>query len=73
MRILLWHVHGGYTDSFVRGSHDYILPVNGERDAWGGAFPGRPWPRAREVAFSLLADEDIDVVVLQRPEEIGAR
>ena len=48
MRILLWHVHGGYTDSFVRGSHDYILPVNGERDAWGGGLSGWPWPRARE-------------------------
>jgi len=70
MRILLWHVHGGYTDAFVRGDHEYLLPVNGERDVWGLGLAGRPWPRAREVELRLLRDEDIDVVVLQRPEEI---
>ncbi|MDQ1122610.1 glycosyltransferase [Microbacterium trichothecenolyticum] len=71
MRILLWHVHGGYTDAFVRGGHEYLLPVNAERDAWGGGLRGRDWPAAREVPIELLHDTDIDVVVLQRPEEIA--
>jgi len=70
MRILLWHVHGGYTDAFVRGDHEYLLPVDGARDAWGLGLAGRAWPRAREVPLTLMGDEDIDVVVLQRPEEL---
>lgn len=71
MRVLLWHLHGGYTDAFVRGQHDYLVPVNAERDAWGGGLHGRDWPAAREVPVDLLHDTDIDVVVLQRPEEIA--
>lgn len=71
MRILFWHMHGGYTDAFVRGRHEYLLPVNARRDAWGGGLHGRDWPSAREVPVELLHDTDIDVVVLQRPEEIA--
>ncbi|WP_345801406.1 glycosyltransferase [Microbacterium sp. AZCO] len=70
MRVLLWHVHGGYTDALVRGEHEYLLPVNETRDAWGLGLAGRPWPQAREVAIGALRDEQIDVVVLQRPEEL---
>ena len=25
MRILMWDVHGGYTDSLVAGTHDYLF------------------------------------------------
>lgn len=71
MRILLWHVHGGWTDAFVRGDHDYLLPVNDERDRWGLGRAGRDWPdRVREVPVRLLREADVDVVVLQRPDEI---
>ncbi len=71
MRIMLWHVHGGWTDAFVRGRHDYLLPTTIRRDAWGLGRGGRNWPEsAVEVAPADLRDADIDVVVLQRPEEI---
>ncbi|HEV7168871.1 MAG TPA: glycosyltransferase [Micrococcaceae bacterium] len=70
MRILLWHVHGGWTDAFVRGSHDYLLPTKPGGGPWGLGRGGRDWPRAREVAPQHLRDADIDVVVLQRPQEI---
>lgn len=70
MRVLFWHVHGGYADAFVRGSHVYLVPVNASRDAWGGGTHGRDWPAAREVPVEELRDADIDVVVLQRPEEV---
>lgn len=70
MKVLLWHVHGGYTDAFVRGRHEYLIPVNTERDAWGGGLHGRDWPAAREVPVELLRESEVDVVVLQRPEEI---
>lgn len=71
MRILLWHVHGGWTDAFVRGRHTYLLPATAERGAWGLGRGGRDWPAsAVEVAPAGLRDAEIDAVVLQRPEEI---
>ena len=67
MRIMFWHVHGGYTDAFVRGDHEYLLPVEGTA---GGEVPGRDWPHAREVPAGALRETDIDLVVLQRPDEL---
>ncbi|TDN90689.1 glycosyltransferase [Microbacterium sp. BK668] len=70
MRVLIWHVHGGYTDAFVRGDHEYLVPVNDARDAWGLGLAGRSWPQATEVTHDALRETDVDVVVLQRPEEL---
>lgn len=71
MRILLWHVHGGWTDAFVRGRHEYLLPTRPERGAWGLGRGGRDWPAsAIEVASDSLRDEPVDLVVLQRLEEL---
>ncbi|MFC3299591.1 glycosyltransferase [Arthrobacter agilis] len=72
MRILLWHVHGGWTDAFVRGAHTYVLPTTPDGGPWGLGRASRPWPASVvEVAPAALADADIDVVVLQRVEEIA--
>lgn len=68
--VLLWHVHGSWTESFVSGRHRCVLPVNRLKDANGRGLCGRDWPRAQEVSFSDLSDEHIDLVVVQRPEEI---
>ena len=70
MNILLWHVHGSWTTSFVHGKHRYLIPVNAERDAWGrGRAQTFDWPASAEEVD--LADvRDVDVVVLQRPEEV---
>jgi glycosyltransferase involved in cell wall biosynthesis len=72
MRILLWHVHGSWTTSFVQGDHDYLLPLTPERDSDGlGRARTWDWPRsAVEVPHDELADTDFDVVVLQRPHEL---
>jgi hypothetical protein len=67
---LLWHVRGSWTEAFVRGRHRYIVPVNAAQDADGRGVCGRVWPRAREVERDRLADEPIDVAVLQRPHEL---
>lgn len=73
MRILIWHVHGAWTDAFVRGDHEYLLPSTTEGGAWGLGRGGRDWPAtAREVHPSALRDADVDLVVLQRMEEIDA-
>ncbi len=69
-RVLLWHVHGSWTTAFVRGRHDYLLPTLPEGGPWGGGRAGRDWPRAREVPVDRLRDTDIDLIVLQRPDEV---
>jgi hypothetical protein len=71
MRILTWHVHAAWSTAFVSGVHDYLVPVLPDRGPYGR---GRPrtyaWPvNAVEVTPESLAAEDVDVVVLQRPEE----
>ena len=72
MRILLWHVHGSWTTSFVQGGHDYVLPVTPDRDADGlGRARTWDWPRTVvEVPHDRLRDVDVDLVVLQRPHEV---
>ncbi|WP_307798971.1 glycosyltransferase [Pseudonocardia alni] len=71
-RVLLWHVHGSWTGSFVAGGHDYLLPLLPDGGPWGRGRCGRAWPdRVREVGVDELAGAAFDVVVLQRPEEAG--
>ncbi|MFC9252663.1 glycosyltransferase [Amycolatopsis thailandensis] len=70
LRILVWHVHGSWTEAFVRGGHRYFVPSSADGGPWGLGLSGREWPAAEEVSFPELADLDPDVVVLQRPEEL---
>jgi Glycosyl transferases group 1 len=72
MNIVVWHVHGSWTTAFVQGRHRYLLPTLPERGPWGGGRPAAwDWPAAAvETSPAQLADADVDVVVLQRPEEI---
>lgn len=72
MRILIWHVHGSWATAFVQGAHTYLVPRLPHRGPWGG---GRAetwdWPASVvEVNPRECADADVDVVVLQRPEEL---
>ncbi|MGB3895190.1 MAG: glycosyltransferase [Mycolicibacter sinensis] len=68
--VLVWHVHGSWMDAFVAGAHRYLLPVNAPRDPDGRGLSGRDWPRASEIPAGRLHDQDIDLVVLQRPHEL---
>jgi hypothetical protein len=71
MRILLWHVHGSWTDAFIRGRHEYLLPVLPDGGPWGLGRAGREWPASvREVALAELDADTVDAVVLQRPGEM---
>ncbi|MEV1290196.1 glycosyltransferase [Micromonospora sp. NPDC049679] len=72
MNILVWHVHGSWTTAFVHGKHRYLVPVTPDRGRYGlGRARTYPWPdAAEEVTPEQLADEDVDLVVLQRPEEL---
>ena len=71
MRILIWHVHGSWTTSFVQGPHEYLVPVVPGRGPDGrGRAETWQWPTSvREATPAELATEPIDVVVLQRPED----
>lgn len=77
MNILLWHVHGAWTNAFVQGGHTYLLPVTPGRGPYGlGRARTYQWPAdVVEVPAEDLAAADVDVVILQRPEEreIGDR
>ncbi|MER7008772.1 glycosyltransferase [Dactylosporangium sp. NPDC000555] len=72
MNILLWHVHGSWTTAFVQGKHRYLVPVTAERGPWGrGRARTYPWPDSvEEVPYERLSTSDIDLVLLQRPEEL---
>ena len=71
MNILLWHVHGSWTTAFVQGPHTYLIPVTPDRGPDGrGRARTWDWPETvREVPLDRLAEQDVDVVVLQRPHE----
>jgi glycosyltransferase involved in cell wall biosynthesis len=72
VRVLLWHVHGSWTTAFVQGRHQYLLPVTPERGADGlGRARTWSWPAsAVEVTRAEAAGAEVDVVVLQRPQEL---
>jgi glycosyltransferase involved in cell wall biosynthesis len=72
MNVLLWHVHGSWTTAFVQGEHTYLLPVVPDRGPDGrGRAQTWDWPPgAVEVTREEAADADVDVVIVQRPEEL---
>ncbi|WP_205696815.1 glycosyltransferase [Conexibacter sp. SYSU D00693] len=72
MRVLHWHVHGAWSTAFVHGDHEHLIPVAPDRGPEGrGRAQTYAWPdNAVEVTKEELGDTDVDVVVLQRPEEL---
>lgn len=71
LNVLIWHVHGSWMTSFVHGHHNYLVPCDAEGSEWARGRRARRWPAAaREIAPADLAKEQVDVVVLQRPEEL---
>jgi glycosyltransferase involved in cell wall biosynthesis len=72
VNVLLWHVHGSWTTAFVQGGHRYLVPVVADRGPDGrGRAATWDWPaNVEEVAPSDLRNADIDVVVVQRSDEL---
>lgn len=67
LRLLVWQVHGGWMDAFVRGRHTYLLPVDA---AGAGGVGDRDWPaNVVDVPEAQLPETPFDAVVLQRLEE----
>jgi hypothetical protein len=73
MRIFLWHVHGSWTTALVHGRHEYLVPVLPGRGPDGlGRARTYVWPeRAVEVTPQEAAATQVDVVILQRPQELN--
>ncbi len=69
--VLAWHVHGSWMESFVSGRHRYLLPLSPDGGPDGRGRCGRNWPGTEEVTLDELRDSAVDLVVLQRPEEIA--
>lgn len=72
LRILAWHVHGAYSTSLVHGRHEYLVPTLPGRGPDGrGRAQTYAWPDAAiEVTPEQARRADVDLVVLQRPEEL---
>ena len=72
MNVLIWHVHGSWTTAFVQGSHRYLVPVLPDRGPFGrGRAQTWEWPASvEEVTPAELTNAHVDVIVLQRPEEL---
>ena len=71
MRILLSDVHGGYTDSFIAGSHQYWFPP-ADADGRGGLSRLRESgpPNACELTPERLRDDPPDLLLVQRLEDL---
>ncbi|PKI93130.1 glycosyl transferase [Actinomycetales bacterium SN12] len=65
MRVMVWMVHGGWMDGFLRGQHEYIVPFAGDE-------PPQLPAGVRAVPERALREEDVDVVVLQSMAELEA-
>lgn len=72
LRIFAWHVHGAYSTSLVQGRHEYLVPTLPGRGPDGrGRAQTYTWPdNAIEISPEEAHEADVDVVVLQRPEEL---
>jgi hypothetical protein len=72
VNVFLWHVHGSWTTALVQGPHRYLLPVLPDRGPDGrGRARTWDWPEsAVEVPPDDAAMADVDVVILQRPNEL---
>jgi hypothetical protein len=73
VNVLLWHVHGSWTTAFVQGHHTVLLPTTPGRGPDGrGRARTWTWPdSAVEVTPEACRHADVDVAVVQRPEELA--
>jgi hypothetical protein len=71
--VLFWPIHGSYASAFFQGRHEYLVPWSPEGGPFASGRGGYDdyWPASVvEAPVSTLRDQPVDVVVLQRPEEL---
>lgn len=69
LNVLLWDSHGPWTSSFARGRHHYLVPEPVDDGPWVRDEHRHDRLGATVVAPSRLRDTEIDVVVLQHPDQ----
>ncbi len=67
--ILFWNTHRGWTEAFAAGRHRYLNPVAEQPSSADGSHDGSP-SGVEEIGAAHLRDEDVDLVVLQNPDEL---
>jgi glycosyltransferase involved in cell wall biosynthesis len=71
LNVLIWHVHGGYTNSLVQLPHRVLLPTTAERGPFGlGKGTTWNWPNAVELDCDDMPAQPIDVAIVQRVDEL---
>jgi hypothetical protein len=70
LKILIWHVHGGYLSALAQIDHDWYLPTRpGGADGYGGRGAGSTLPaNVREVPAERVRDMALDLVICQSPK-----
>jgi len=71
--VLFWPIHGSYASAFFQGAHEYLVPVSPEGGPFASGRGGYDdfWPASVvAVPVESLREQPVDVVVLQRPEEL---
>ena len=74
LKILIWHIHGGYLNALAQLDHDWYLPLKPGRPARyigrgeRSTLPGH----LREVPAEQVRDLDLDLVIFQTPENYHA-
>ena len=75
LKILTWHIHGGYLTALAQVEHDWFLPVRADT---AGGYGGRGGPdstlppHVREVPAERVRDLDLDLIVYQTPQDYRA-
>ena len=72
VNVFAWHVQRAWMSAFVQGRQRTYVPVPPDRSAFGRARAGSGrWPGSVvEVTPEQARSLDVDVLVLQRPEEL---
>jgi glycosyltransferase involved in cell wall biosynthesis len=70
LKILIWHIHGGYLTALAQIPHDWYLPV---KAGWPEGYLGRgsysTLPAyVREVPAEQVRDLDLDLIIFQTPK-----
>ena len=68
LRVLTWHIHGGYLWYLAHARHDFYVPVKPGRPAGYVGLPtgGYPWPaNLHEVPAEQVPSLDLDCVLFQ--------
>jgi hypothetical protein len=72
LKILVWHIHGGYLNALGPIEHDWYLPVKpGRPEGYGGrgrTFDMPAW--VREVPAERVRELDLDLILYQTPNNL---